>query len=241
VTLSNNAHCFKHQEYEAPTIGIISGNDERWYWLQRFWRMGYWSYVARSYVNLIEQTGARAVAVPFDLPIKQFQYLLDNIHGLIIPGLDAKKYLDDGSVPLIQKRIGMVIEHAKKKNDEGIYWPILGECHGLQATLIHEAGNDPRVESCGSWDDGHNKHSVKLHSDYAKSKLWHKIDPELTEYAFSSGELHFSHGCSIMIDTMYFHPKLKGKFLVIGESYANRSGRNFLSLTEYIDYPIFLT
>jgi hypothetical protein len=39
---------------EAPTIGILSGNDERWYFLQRFWRMSFWSYVARSYVNMLE-------------------------------------------------------------------------------------------------------------------------------------------------------------------------------------------
>ena len=240
VTLSNNAHCFKHQEYEAPTIGIISGNDERWYWLQRFWRMGYWSYVARSYVNLIEQTGARAVAVPFDLPIKQFQYLLDNIHGLIIPGLDAKKYLDDGSVPLIQKRIGMVIEHAKKKNDEGIYWPILGECHGLQATLVYESGNDKNVESCG-WHDGFNKHSVNLLPDFNKSKLWNQIDHALAQYVFSSGELHFSHACSVTTDTAKNHPKLKGKLLVTGKAFANRVGKEFMAMAEYKDYPIFLT
>lgn len=202
--------------------------------------MGYWSYVARSYVNLIEQTGARAVAVPFDLPIKQFQYLLDNIHGLIIPGLDAKKYLPDGSVPLIQQRIGMVIEHSKKKKEQGIYWPILGECHGLQAALIYEGGNDKNVESCG-WHDGFNKHSVDLLPDYNKSKLWSQIDPALAQYVFSSGELHFSHACSVTVDTALTHPKLQGKLLVTGRAYANRVGRNFMAMAEYRDYPIFLT
>jgi hypothetical protein len=66
----------KQEKKFAPLIGILSGNDERWYYIKRFWRMSFFSYVPRSYVNFIEQTGARAIAVPFDLPEEQFDYLL---------------------------------------------------------------------------------------------------------------------------------------------------------------------
>lgn len=46
------------------------------------------SYIATSYVKYVEQSGARPLLLPWDLPWNEMKELLDYSHGLILPGGD---------------------------------------------------------------------------------------------------------------------------------------------------------
>ena len=93
--------------------------------------------------------------------------------------------------------------------------------------------------TCG-WHDGKSKHSVKLYPEYKDTTLFTKLDENLVKYVFGSGELHFSHNCSIEENTFETHPNLKGKFVVGGKAYSSRFKRYFIAMVEYKDYPIYL-
>jgi gamma-glutamyl-gamma-aminobutyrate hydrolase PuuD len=75
-------------------IGILTVQDERFHQFEKFWQTGFFSYVTRSYSDLVSESGAQPLLIPFDLPIDRLDYLLDNIHGVVFPGADAKKVVD---------------------------------------------------------------------------------------------------------------------------------------------------
>jgi len=134
-------------------------NDERFHTIDKFWEFGYHSYIARSYVDQIHLSGAYAIFVEFDLPIKELDYIMDNIHGFILPGADARKFDDKGKPSKIQQRIMWFVEKAKRINDSGRYFPIMSECHGFQAILIALNGNKKGFETC-DYRDGRTTHTV---------------------------------------------------------------------------------
>ena len=163
------------QKQEAPVIGIMTVNDERFHTMDKFWEFGFHSYFPRSYVNMVQLSGAIPVFIEFDLPISELEYLMDNVDGLVMPGADAKKLDYDQKPVLLQERIFWFIEKAKKINDSGRYFPIVSECHGFQAILIYLAGNDPEIEVCG-FRDGQTNHPLLPTEEMKDSHLYTRID-----------------------------------------------------------------
>ena len=41
------------KKLEAPLIGIMTVNDERFHTMDKYWAFGFWSYVPRSYINYV--------------------------------------------------------------------------------------------------------------------------------------------------------------------------------------------
>lgn len=159
------------EKMEAPVIGIMTVNDERFHTMDKYWAFGFWTYVARSYVNYVQLSGAFPIVIHFDAPIKELEYLMDNIQGLVMPGADAKKLDYDGKPTLLQERIMWFIEKGKKINDSGRYFPIISECHGFQAILIALAGNNEGFETC-HYRDGQITHPINLTEEYADSQIF---------------------------------------------------------------------
>lgn len=100
------------------------------------------------------------------------------------------------------------INKAKEINDSGRYFPILSECHGFQAILIALAGNNPNLEKC-HYKDGQITHPLNPTEDYKYSKLYSKMDQNLLNRVWASGDLAFSHGCGITLEDAYAEPEIK--------------------------------
>lgn len=52
--------------YGFPTVGILTTHDKRFHEKERFFELTAFSFVAKSYTQWVEQTGAMPVLIPFD-------------------------------------------------------------------------------------------------------------------------------------------------------------------------------
>ena len=85
------------------------------------------------YVKWLEQTGARVVPLPFDLPKAQFDSLLASLNGVLITG---------GSTNLLSlqspymEAAGRLLRYAQQMHSKGEVWPLWGTCMGLQVLSV---------------------------------------------------------------------------------------------------------
>lgn len=86
--------------YGFPTIGILTTHDKRFHNKERFFELTAFSFVAKSYTQWVEQTGAMPVFIPFDSELKTLDFLLENVQGLIIQS-GKVNYLDNNGNPSI--------------------------------------------------------------------------------------------------------------------------------------------
>jgi gamma-glutamyl hydrolase len=70
--------------------------------------------------------------------------------------------------------------------------------------------------------------------------MYSKLDKELVDSVWNSGDLAFSHGCGISPETVASHPELDNIIRVTGTTIA-RHGKEFVSQYEYKDYPFYAT
>ena len=113
-----------------PLIGVISIPASNMFDTQYHKAQANFSYIPVSYVKYISQTGAMAVLIPFDLPIKTLDKLLDSVNGIQLIGGDAD-FGTDEKPSFFQQRVHHIMKRAIEKNESGIYYPILGTCLGM--------------------------------------------------------------------------------------------------------------
>ena len=101
------------------------------------------SEVVGSYVDWVEQTGAEAALVPFDMPWNVLVKVLMKTQALVLPGGAAELVDFDkkNKTTEYQNRIHKIIEWAKKRN-ETQYYPVWGTCLGFEEAVLSFAGND---------------------------------------------------------------------------------------------------
>jgi gamma-glutamyl-gamma-aminobutyrate hydrolase PuuD len=144
--------------------------------MMKYWQFSFNSYSARSYTDVVEQTGALAIQVPYDLAKSKLDYLLKNLNGIVIPGGEVDKFNPQNGKPtLYMTRMNYIIESAKTFNDEGKHFPILGICNGMQVLTIHASDNKNDLEKC-YYNDWEVKHPVKPTKQMKDSEFWQKFD-----------------------------------------------------------------
>jgi hypothetical protein len=97
------------------------------------------SYVSNSYVRFVEQTGAVALLVPWDLPWSEISAVLGQCNGLVLPG-GATPLVEDGNagkVPTFyMKKIDAVIRWATRQNLGGRFFSIWAVCLGFEELFL---------------------------------------------------------------------------------------------------------
>jgi hypothetical protein len=93
------------------------------------------SYVSSSYVRFIEQTGAVAVIVPWDLPWAEMTAVLGQCNGLLLPG-GAASLLNRNTPTTYMIRIGRIITWAAQQNLSGRFFSIWAECLGFEELFL---------------------------------------------------------------------------------------------------------
>ncbi len=128
----------KHFKTDRPTIGVLSMNNNDKRLFENVDNTDDTSYVAASYVKLVEGAGARAVALMADMPDKDLYEVLHSINGVILSGGDGELANSD-----YEKVSRIVYEYSMQKYDkEGEIWPVLGICRGSQILPVFTAARD---------------------------------------------------------------------------------------------------
>jgi hypothetical protein len=120
------------------------------------------SFITSSYVKYLEQSGAQSLLVPWDLPLTKLKLVLNDTHGIILPG---------GGVGILHKtrytkRIKEIYDWIKRKNDDGCSYAIWAVCQGLEEMLISR--RKPVIDQ-GMND--HTEHDITILNG-KKNKFW---------------------------------------------------------------------
>jgi len=82
-----------------------------------------------AYVRYIQGAGARVVPIVYDEPEEVTIEKLGKVNGVLFPG-GGGDYVNVGK---------LIVEHAKKMNDEGQFFPLWGTCLGFERLAIFTA------------------------------------------------------------------------------------------------------
>ena len=155
----------KHFKTDRPTIGILTMANEDKGLFEGIPNTANTTYVAASYVKLIEAGGARAVPLIADMDEEELMKIIKSINGVVLSGGDG-----DLANSHYEKVARMVYAYSiKKMDEEGEHWPILGICRGSQILPVLTAKTDFLVHTFSK------NYSIPLDfykEEYKKSRLF---------------------------------------------------------------------
>ncbi|XP_051167679.1 gamma-glutamyl hydrolase A-like [Leptopilina boulardi] len=127
-----------------PIIGILS--QELIPGLYENYTKLYNSYIAASYIKFVEGAGAQAVPIWIGQNDSYYEDIMSKINGIIFPGGDVNFNCTDGYADAGEK----IYKIAKKYNNNGDYFPILGICLGFELLTYLTANRVEHRENCFS-------------------------------------------------------------------------------------------
>jgi gamma-glutamyl hydrolase len=132
------------------------------------------------YGTWLESSGAMVIPLIMSKSEDEILSLLDQINGVLFPGGGIPLYQDeDGTLNTYASKLLAVYNKAKKKNDEGIHFPIWGTCWGLQLMHVMEHPMRGVVPCC--FDSYNLASTVKLKNDPRQTKLLANVDESILD------------------------------------------------------------
>eukprot|EP00794_Sanderia_malayensis_P005429 gene5429-6108_t len=220
----------KHFKTDRPTIGVLSmtNNDKKLF--QNVPNTDDTSYVAASYVKLVESAGGRAVALMADMPVKDLQDVLHSINGVILSGGDGELANSD-----YEKVSRMVYEYSMEKYDkEGEIWPVLGICRGSQILPVFTVARDFLVHTMSK------NYSIPLQltEEWKESRLLGNASEGIVETLRNKPITINAHLFSIPTKFFMETPELYNFYRPISRN-KDRDGIDFISTFEARRYPLY--
>jgi len=221
---------------DKPVIGIFTTPSD---FEEEFNRRDY-SYVKHSYAEMIQEGGAEAVVIPWDLNEPDMMRLLMSVNGVLFTGGTAELAVIDkqtgerilGPYTLQAKK---VIDYALKQNDEGEYFPILGICQGPQViTMV--ISEDPNL-FYGFDHKGQNDYLI-FGKEGRSSRLFSLYPEKLFEHLEQNKIMYFEHQFGIKPEVLLNHPKLKDFFDIASQSKDDNS-EPLVAAIEGKNYPFY--
>jgi gamma-glutamyl hydrolase len=220
---------------EIPMIGVIAQPASNHLDNEYFHAQNHWNYIPRSYVDWVSHSGAMPVLIPFDIPLDALDHLLDSIQGVLFPGGGSALFDEHGHPTLFQQRTKHIMDFAQKKNDNGVYYPIIGTCFGFQSMVIAMADQDPDLLSC-NFGDEETYHAVEKTSDWSKGTFWKTMDQTLVDSALKTGHLYYSHNCGFRVSSLTNSRAFRNNAYILGTS-VSKTGKEFVGMVEHKHYP----
>ena len=196
---------------------------------------------ATFYPRWVESAGARAVLIPYDIPLETLDALLDSVNGVLLTGggLEQDGLAFDAPYMVAAAR---VFNASRAKTDAGIFFPVHGSCQGMQVLSLL-AAQDQSVLSYYAFDaedlsmaldvtwDGH--HSSRLLSAET-------APPDVVATLMNTNSTLNLHHDGVFVSTFAANEAL-GSFYILVSTNFDRVGAAFVSTIEAWDYPITAT
>ncbi|XP_017127772.1 gamma-glutamyl hydrolase [Drosophila elegans] len=244
TTMTESASPSCESRYEIPTIGVMCIDIAST--LQKNYGRKFYSYIATSYVKLLEASGAHVVPIWIGRDRAYYESMMGQLNGILLPGgavfIDeadrkARPDLTSDCVRSAEHIYQLAMERnqrARKQDDAGGYFPIWGTCLGFQLLLIH-AAEDPRIRS--DCQPMRKAMPVKLVDNYQKSQLFkslpHSVAEEMEKLPFACHQHRYCitkeslESCAIAND---WSPLATQK---------DPTGLEFITIIEHRRFPIF--
>ncbi|CAI2375635.1 unnamed protein product [Moneuplotes crassus] len=192
----------------------------------------YTTFIMAAYSKYAQSSGARVVPIPYDLSDEEIQFRMEGINGLILPGGADWLMEKNNTFTKYTSKVKLMIDHAKRMNDEGIYFPVLGICLGFEQLILFE---EPVYEIFGEFDSRDFPTSLKFEVDAKSTKMFQNIDVSQVKDKNLTYHHHFrGFNVSLFTDT----PSIKEAYRITSTS-SDRIGQKFVSSVEHYNYPFY--
>ncbi|CAI2372122.1 unnamed protein product [Moneuplotes crassus] len=194
-------------------------------------------HIMAAYVKFVENAGARAVPIVWRDPDEDILSLVSKINGIIFPGGGTAFKNEDGSLTEHSRKVELVLNKVKEFNDQGVYYPILGICMGMQQIAQSEAPYKDTVELY-KFDSNDDANNVTLWHSVTHSKLFNVIPNYLINALQSENITYNHHHDGIFPSIWNKYPILRDHYYLLGTSYDEK-GVEYVALIESKHYPIW--
>lgn len=225
------------ESFRHTYIGILTQPNDIY---MRFWDDDKWdyknSYVATSYIKYVEATGAQSVIIPWDMPWDQIEHILENTHGLIIPGGNVNLFNENALI----KKIRKIYEWSKIRNDDGYPFFLIGICMGFEVLTI-EMAKTPLIMTTGykNFDE-----QAVIVDDIAKmsdSPMFGgsvKEVREVLKVLKMHHNVRFAHNEGVSVENFYKNHVLSSENEILGTA-SSQDGEKFVAIIQSKIYPFF--
>lgn len=203
------------------------------------------SILAKSYVDYISQTGAIPVIIPYDLPLKKLEKMVESVDMIFLPGGDmrhTKKSKKTGKEVLNKyvQRVDHIIQLAAFINEiEGRYFPLLGTCFNFETLVLVYSGYNMSLIERGA-DDKYRNHSITDFGGRMKiSDFWGNERFSDLEKLIKESVLVFNHIKGVIQEHFLRNPVAVQNLEIT--SVFSHQGKHFVGSVEHKRYPFFAT
>jgi gamma-glutamyl hydrolase len=220
-------------DFYAPVIGIVT---------EPFSLNGN-NYVAASYVGFVEEGGARAIPIRYDIDKDDLDALLENLNGVIIPG--GKVNLYDGTdayddqlnLSQFTQTVKYIVDKSEQLAKKGRPLPILGICLGMQTLMFVKEISTDTTERLNLTGD-YSATIGELTEEADNSILFDGLPANLVRAVTTKNLLYFHHKFGITMDHFTSSEALSNYFTVLAMD-KDLSNTWFINAYEARGYPIF--
>nr|XP_034182266.1 gamma-glutamyl hydrolase-like [Osmia lignaria] len=211
-----------------PIIGVLT--QELSTYMKRVYSNKYNSYIAASYVNFLEGAGARVVPIWIGKSKSYYENILSNINGVLLPGGGANfnrsnGYADAGDY---------IYKIAKRMNQNGEYFPILGVCLGIELLTYLVARRTEHRKLCNSYDQSL---PLEFQPGYENSRLFKDASTNIIDILENDNVTsNFHHYCITEKALKTVH--IYDQFRVLSLN-SDLDGLRYISSLEHVTFPFY--
>lgn len=210
-------------ENDRPLIGVISQPGEP--------APKGFSYIAASYIKFVEAGGARAVPIPYDLPLAELKRRFRALNGVVIPG--GSQVLKPGHK--FYDTAGVLLDWAMEAQDQGTHWPVWGTCLGFETLAVLLSKN---VSVLGKFD-AEDLPSPLIYTPLASSSRMLSHLPLHVADALQQLPVAMENHMSGLGDEQLADNPALADFINVLAYSEDRKGRLYVSSFEAKHYPVY--
>ncbi|XP_068966701.1 gamma-glutamyl hydrolase-like, partial [Bombus flavifrons] len=189
------------------------------------------SYIAASYVKFIEGAGARVVPIWIGRDEYYYEDILSKINGVLWPGGSASFANSSGGYADAGYEIYKI---AKRMNDNGDYFPILGICLGFELLTYVVAERIPHRTRCRAQTL---PLQLEFTPDYRRGRMFSDISDNVADILRTKKVTSNQH-LNCVTKSGLQRAGVSDKFRILSLNHDLRN-LEFISSLEHITYPFY--
>lgn len=194
------------------------------------------TYLAASYVKIVESGGARVVPIRYDYPRKELDLLMNSLNGIVLTGGFVSLNPQEAKSSVYTDTIKYLFAKAKELNDKGQYFPIWATCLGMQQISII-VSEDP--DFLDHFDSQNYIVPLNFTDDARDSRFFSGMSDQMYDYLGTQVTTMNNHQFGVPPAKFHANEKMSSFFKILSTN-NDRVGNEFVSTMEGRDYPFYL-